>query len=43
MEEGNTVLRVLPILTAIVVGAIVWLLQRGPLEHRTFKELLYDR
>ena len=40
MEEGARVLKWNPCITALVIGIIVWLLQRGPLHYGTFKELI---
>ena len=40
MEEGARVLKWNPCITALVIGIIVWLLQRGPLHFGTFKELI---
>ena len=40
MEEGARVLKWNPCITALVIGIIVWLLQRGPLHYGTFKGLI---
>ena len=37
MVEGGRVMKWNPSITAIVIGIIVWLLQRGPLNYGTFK------
>ena len=38
MPEGARVLKWNPAVSAIVIGIIVWLLQRGPLNYGTFKK-----
>ena len=37
MVEGGRVMKWNPSITALVIGIIVWLLQRGPLNYGTFK------
>ena len=38
MPEGARVLKWNPAVSAVVIGIIVWLLQRGPLNYGTFKK-----